>query len=134
MNEVTTYPNASNDTIVSINPSEVKGRISLNKANKKARDHYNEIVTCNQVMVDKEERIVKDEKGNDIRARKSTFNTLEHGWIDSYTETCAGFAESINEFTHGMQFNPPIHIEFYPTVTKRNEEIGRESDAVRLAE
>lgn len=107
----------------------------LQNVNGKASDHYGEKLTCTGVLFDTVEREIQLGKtGRKGKAKKSSFHTVEYGWIDSYTGASLGTAEMIADTFGRLDVKPTngdgaeweeedyFHIVFSGQVTNLHKE------------
>lgn len=106
---------------------------ALRQINKPARDVYGEPLLCTAMRFDESPRTITLRDGSPSGdVYKSSFLTIEHGWIDSYTLACKEFAKGIVTDLARQDFPTPLKIVFTGQKTKRNRSSEDVSDTVRL--
>lgn len=111
-------------------------RAALETSNTPARDHYGEVLNVTEILFDAPDHprkitLKNGQTSGDVY--KSTFRTLEHGWVDSYTLACHSFAQMVVKALDGHEFPEPIAVVFSGQLTKRHRDTdGLETDTVRL--
>ncbi|MHB1709612.1 MAG: hypothetical protein ACYCT2_09080 [Thermoplasmataceae archaeon] len=97
--------------------------------NPPARDFYGEKLNCTAILFDTEDRDI----GDGVKVKKSSYHTLEHGWIDSYTLACHSFAVMVTQSLGTQSFPEPIQIVFTSQITKHHRgRDNKETDRVQL--
>lgn len=106
----------------------------LNTVNRPARDYYEKVLNVDNVIFDENPRTITLEDGTEAgEAYKSSYHSVDEGWIDSYTLACNSFAKLLVDSLGQGPWEEPIQITFKGQVTKRHKKDGRITDTVSLA-